>query len=314
MTVTLAKPSPMVATHETRVSTPRDWTVTDWGGFNAVKRKSPLLRDTRRVLSGHRPRIVIMLRFLGGPGRNAAPAYDFPTTQSLLDALPQSKSSVRVAAGSKRRKTKFRPTWAPKHGGDTALLVRKQLDERPDIAARAQLLGDAPHLLVVLVGLPARGKSIIAYKLERFLNWRGWKTKSFSAGATRRGMAHSGVKEPSSSHFFDARHAGSAAAREEIAETVLNEALAYFAAGGEIAIYDASNASKTRRTKLAAGVAAFAEQSKQRTSIVFLETILTSPTLLMANMQAKMCAAAGCARVQVDPSANAHGMRAVASL
>lgn len=32
-------------------------------------------------------------------------------------------------------------------------------------------------LVVVLVGLPARGKTVLAHKLERYLNWNGHQTR-----------------------------------------------------------------------------------------------------------------------------------------
>ena len=36
-------------------------------------------------------------------------------------------------------------------------------------------------LIVVMVGLPARGKSYVAQKLERYLNWNGLLTRIFTA-------------------------------------------------------------------------------------------------------------------------------------
>jgi len=163
--------------------------------------------------------------------------------------------------------------------------VRRQLDERPDIAARARLLGDSKRLLIVLVGLPARGKSIIAHKLDAFLNWRGWRTKAFSAGATRRRLQGG---EGSAASFFDSSSSSSHAAREQISLSVLQEALAFFDDGGDIAIFDASNSSKSRRATLSRRVAEHGAASSQPIGIVFVESILTSPTLLLANMQAKV--------------------------
>ena len=78
-------------------------------------------------------------------------------------------------------------------------------EKRPDIAARSELTADSGRLLLVLVGLPARGKSLLSHKLELFLAWRGWKTKAFSAGAKRRRLGRresrdvAGVPEAGSS-------------------------------------------------------------------------------------------------------------------
>ena len=40
--------------------------------------------------------------------------------------------------------------------------------------------------VIIMVGLPARGKTYIATKLCRYLNWIGMKTKVFNLGEYRR--------------------------------------------------------------------------------------------------------------------------------
>ncbi|KAJ2187398.1 6-phosphofructo-2-kinase, partial [Coemansia sp. RSA 520] len=46
---------------------------------------------------------------------------------------------------------------------------------------------DSDHkLVVVMVGLPARGKSYIVKKLKRYLSWLGFQTKIFNVGDRRR--------------------------------------------------------------------------------------------------------------------------------
>lgn len=41
-------------------------------------------------------------------------------------------------------------------------------------------------LVLCMVGLPARGKTYLAHKLERYLRWIGFSTKSFNIGNYRR--------------------------------------------------------------------------------------------------------------------------------
>ena len=53
--------------------------------------------------------------------------------------------------------------------------------------ARTLLTPDSTKLILVLVGLPARGKSLIGHKLEQFINWRGYRCQSFRVGSKRRG-------------------------------------------------------------------------------------------------------------------------------
>ncbi|KAK1399905.1 6PF2K domain-containing protein [Heracleum sosnowskyi] len=51
-----------------------------------------------------------------------------------------------------------------------------------------QMLGpkEDGHLAIVLVGLPARGKTFTAAKLTRYLRWLGHDTKHFNVGKYRR--------------------------------------------------------------------------------------------------------------------------------
>ncbi|EDO26235.1 predicted protein [Nematostella vectensis] len=55
-------------------------------------------------------------------------------------------------------------------------------------------------VVIVMVGLPARGKSFISRKLARYLNWIGVSTKVFSLGDYRRRMLEGSQFDHS---FFD---------------------------------------------------------------------------------------------------------------
>jgi hypothetical protein len=43
-----------------------------------------------------------------------------------------------------------------------------------------------PKLVLIMVGLPARGKSYLAKKLKRYLSWLGYHTRVFNVGDYRR--------------------------------------------------------------------------------------------------------------------------------
>ena len=66
-------------------------------------------------------------------------------------------------------------------------------------------------LVLVMVGLPARGKTYTARKISRYLSWKGVKTKVFNVGNYRRDL--SGAKVPH--HFFDHQNEQGMAARRE---------------------------------------------------------------------------------------------------
>jgi adenylylsulfate kinase-like enzyme len=52
-----------------------------------------------------------------------------------------------------------------------------------------QKLVSKKKLVVVLVGLPARGKSYISHRLVNYLNWVGIRCKLFNVGAARRSVS-----------------------------------------------------------------------------------------------------------------------------
>ena len=67
----------------------------------------------------------------------------------------------------------------------------------------------------IMVGLPARGKSFISKKLERFLSWRGETVRIFNVGERRRKLASA-----QDASFFSKENL---AVREDIAQGVLYE-------------------------------------------------------------------------------------------
>lgn len=80
-------------------------------------------------------------------------------------------------------------------------------------AVADQMLGpkEHRHLAIVLVGLPARGKTFTAAKLTRYLRWLGHDTKHFNVGKYRR-LKH-GVNQ--SADFFRADNPEGMEARNE---------------------------------------------------------------------------------------------------
>jgi len=211
-----------------------------------------------------------------------AETLGFTPTVDLLNQLPQQHRPVSAVVRGARKKKRVTALWAPRAGGEGALLAARQREKIEAVEARIDLTEDSGRLLIVLVGLPARGKSIVAEKLERFLAWRGWRTQAFSAGARRRAKLGAG-----SASFFAAK-SDQAGAREQVAKLVLEEALAFFDSGGEIAILDASNCTLARRRSQAEAVAAHGAASGKQIALVCVECIVETPTLLLQNMLAKV--------------------------
>ncbi len=107
----------------------------------------------------------------------------------------------------------------------------------------AVLHGDTPNHALVMVGLPARGKTYVARKILRYLNWLGHPTKLFNVGNYRR--EHIGSLQ--SHEFFDPHNQEGVKQRTEVALMALDDMLRWFEEGGEVAIYDATNSTHERR-------------------------------------------------------------------
>lgn len=85
--------------------------------------------------------------------------------------------------------------------------------------------------MVVLVGLPARGKSFVARKLQNFMTWRGTQCRIFNVGKYRREVTAESTTDGGGggglcdANFFDAKNEKAAALREKAAELALVDML-----------------------------------------------------------------------------------------
>jgi len=140
-------------------------------------------------------------------------------------------------------------------------------------------------LLLVLVGLPARGKSYVANKLTALLRWRGIGCRSFNVGASRR----KAVAEQQTADFFSAANEAAKATREAVAMEVLHTALAWLREGGNVAILDATNTTRSRRAKVLAAVRDYATaDGSPPPAVIFVECICNDEAVLRSNMLQKV--------------------------
>ncbi len=128
---------------------------------------------------------------------------------------------------------------------------------------------------LVMVGLPARGKTYTARKLARYLAWRGFDARVFNVGNYRRERL--GAQQPA--RFFDPENEEGAKLRAALARAALDDLLTWLAEGGDVAIYDATNSTRARRqwvhdTLRAADV-----------DVVFIESICEDRAIVEANIR-----------------------------
>lgn len=103
------------------------------------------------------------------------------------------------------------------------------------------------RICVIMVGLPARGKSLIAQKIVRYLLWLSIKSKCFNVGSYRRTLAGPHV----SSDFFDPSNKEGMEVRARAVDLATADMMKWFAEeSGVVGIIDATNLTKERRSKL----------------------------------------------------------------
>ncbi|RQM29386.1 hypothetical protein B5M09_004395, partial [Aphanomyces astaci] len=98
-------------------------------------------------------------------------------------------------------------------------------------------------LVVIMVGLPGRGKSYMARKVARYLNWINYSTRVFNIGNYRRKL----LGADHSAKFFDPDNADGKKQRMDMAEAAMDDMLQYLSNEGEVAIYDGTNSTLERR-------------------------------------------------------------------
>ncbi|GAV66585.1 His_Phos_1 domain-containing protein/CBM_20 domain-containing protein/6PF2K domain-containing protein [Cephalotus follicularis] len=146
-------------------------------------------------------------------------------------------------------------------------------------AVADQMLGpkEDRHLAIVLVGLPARGKTFTAAKLTRYLRWLGHDTKHFNVGKYRR-LKH-GANQ--SADFFRADNPEGVEARNEVAALAMDDMIAWMQEGGQVGIFDATNSNRKRRNMLM-------KMAEGKCKIIFLETICNDERIIERNIRLKI--------------------------
>ncbi|KAF5446687.1 hypothetical protein F2P56_032295 [Juglans regia] len=146
-------------------------------------------------------------------------------------------------------------------------------------AVADQMLGpkEDRHLAIVLVGLPARGKTFTAAKLTRYLRWLGHDTKHFNVGKYRR-LKH-GANQ--SADFFRADNPEGMEARNEVAALAMEDMISWMQEGGQVGILDATNSTKKRRNMLM-------KMAEGKCKIIFLETLCNDERIIERNIRLKI--------------------------
>ncbi|KAJ8016969.1 hypothetical protein DPEC_G00012910 [Dallia pectoralis] len=129
--------------------------------------------------------------------------------------------------------------------------------------------------VIVMVGLPARGKTYISKKLTRYLNWIGFPTKVFNLGEYRRDA----VQTYKNFEFFRHDNEEAMQIRKACATNALKDISIYFSKdNGQVAVFDATNTTRERRVS----IVGFAKENGYK--VFFIESICNDPDIIAQNI------------------------------
>ncbi|KAJ6655307.1 hypothetical protein lerEdw1_005499 [Lerista edwardsae] len=130
--------------------------------------------------------------------------------------------------------------------------------------------------MVILVGLPARGKTYISKKLTRYLNWIGIPTKVFNVGQYRR----EAVQTYKNYEFFSPDNEEAMQIRRQCALAALRDVKMYLSLEeGQVAVFDATNTTQERRDL----ILQFAKENGYK--VFFIESICDDPDIIQENIK-----------------------------
>ncbi|KHJ90824.1 phosphoglycerate mutase family protein [Oesophagostomum dentatum] len=131
--------------------------------------------------------------------------------------------------------------------------------------------------VISLVGLPARGKTYISHKLCRYLNWIGIKTRAFNVGEYRRKACRDGGEF----EFFSPYNVKGTKIRDECARLAIEDMGRYLEAkDGEVAILDATNTTRARRSFLMD----YCKRSSPAFRVFFIESVCDDADIIDTNV------------------------------
>ncbi|CED82427.1 cytoplasm protein [Phaffia rhodozyma] len=141
-------------------------------------------------------------------------------------------------------------------------------------------LWHAGQIIIVTVGLPARGKTHISRSLERYLRWLGVKTGVFSLGDYRRKIIGGADKLPGDYFAIGAKRPETQELRDRIKLGLEQQALDFFQKeGGQVVIYDANNGVRKTRYEL------WKRFNEAGIKVIFLESMCDRDEIVEANIR-----------------------------
>ncbi|KII87588.1 hypothetical protein PLICRDRAFT_162313 [Plicaturopsis crispa FD-325 SS-3] len=149
----------------------------------------------------------------------------------------------------------------------------------PLFTTASGLLFHAGKILVVTIGLPARGKTHISRSLERYLRWMGVKTQVVSLGDYRRKVIGGAQKLPPDYFTLGEKSPETMALRKKVSDGCEELIWEFFNSGGQVVIYDANNGTRQARQTLAE------KFDKGGIHVVMLESLCDNKEIIETNIR-----------------------------
>ncbi|XP_058647967.1 6-phosphofructo-2-kinase/fructose-2,6-bisphosphatase 2 isoform X3 [Onychostoma macrolepis] len=166
--------------------------------------------------------------------------------------------------------------WVQQEAGTASSAEAKKSEPRGQEkkCSWASYMTNSPTV-IVMIGLPARGKTYMSKKLTRYLNWIGVPTKVFNLGVYRR----EAVKAYKSYDFFRHDNEKAMKIRKQCALVALEDVKTYLnEEGGQIAVFDATNTTRERRDL----ILNFVQENAYK--VFFVESVCDDPEVIAANI------------------------------
>lgn len=190
-------------------------------------------------------------------------------------------------------------TKEPKPSRSSTLNIAGQTSSKTSPDGKIAKVDIGSKLVIVMVGLPARGKSYITNKLTRYLNWLQHDCRVFNVGNTRRlDKMHDAKslpevkakeKDETPTHdadFFNPNNSESINIREKWAMDTLDQLLDYIIDGtGSVGIFDATNSTRLRRLHVLKRIQ---ERTNGELKVLYLESICSDPSIIESNIRLKL--------------------------
>ncbi|KAA8914428.1 hypothetical protein TRICI_002926 [Trichomonascus ciferrii] len=187
------------------------------------------------------------------------------------DVLYSSSTREAVGPSKPRRKSEV--------DGIHSVLSPSHISPAQLYSTESGRLFHAGKICIVLVGLPARGKTHHAVALTRYLRWLGVKTHAFHLGDYRRKLSPPNFSVPDDYFMVDASPE-TVAFRKEVIRVCLADMYRFFNEDkGQVGIYDAVNATARDRRALKD------EFNAHNIQTLFVECMCTDQDIVVRNIR-----------------------------